>query len=383
MKKFIKVFGIALIGVLAISMTACNNGEGGGADSLRANPALVSFDADGSTTNATVVVTGADWTATDNQEWITVTPASGTNGSTFTVTVTTNDAESSRTGTITVSGGTGSPITVSVTQAGTVNIPVTAITLNTTAMSILTSGSGTLTATVEPAGATNSGLVWESSDDAVATVADGVVTAVADGQATITATAADGSGVAATAKVLVSFLGDISFLTEDVWNLGDQTWSDYLSAVGCEKDLYNGDVADCRRNNKVGYEYDGHLFSWRAVDAYKEFLCPDGWRIPTGNDFKELDIYLGGTGENSQGGNVDHVNEYVNQWGLQFSGNIAKSGTAGLFMGQGVNGYCWTQDEEVATHAFTLSIHYLGTVSPAVGLAKTNGYPLRCVKDNE
>lgn len=45
----------------------------------------------------------------------------------------------------------------------------------------------TLTATLTPAGATGT-ITWESSDDEVATVADGVVTGVAAGSATITAT---------------------------------------------------------------------------------------------------------------------------------------------------------------------------------------------------
>mgnify|MGYP003294177118 FL=1 len=48
------------------------------------------------------------------------------------------------------------------------------------------------TATVAPADATDKSVTWTSDNDAVATVADGVVTAVAEGTATITVTTVDG-----------------------------------------------------------------------------------------------------------------------------------------------------------------------------------------------
>ena len=51
----------------------------------------------------------------------------------------------------------------------------------------------TLTATVAPDDATDKTVTWATSDAAVATVADGVVTAVGAGTATITATATNGT----------------------------------------------------------------------------------------------------------------------------------------------------------------------------------------------
>ena len=75
-------------------------------------------------------------------------------------------------------------------------IPVTSISLNHTEESMTVGGELQLTATVNPSDATNSGIVWSSSDDAVATVSEtGLVTAVSVGIVTITATAVDGSGV--------------------------------------------------------------------------------------------------------------------------------------------------------------------------------------------
>ena len=84
-------------------------------------------------------------------------------------------------------------------------VPVSQITLNKTETSISVGNSETLTATVAPENAANKALKWVSSDEDVATVApDGTVTAVKAGAATITATAADGSGKSAVCKVTVT-----------------------------------------------------------------------------------------------------------------------------------------------------------------------------------
>ena len=84
-------------------------------------------------------------------------------------------------------------------------VPVSQITLNKAETSISVGNSETLTATVAPENATIKALTWASSDEDVATVApDGTVTAVKVGTATITATAADGSGKSATCKVTVT-----------------------------------------------------------------------------------------------------------------------------------------------------------------------------------
>jgi uncharacterized protein YjdB len=71
--------------------------------------------------------------------------------------------------------------------------PVTGVTLDVTELALVVPETATLTATVTPEDATNKAVVWASDNEAVATVAEGVVTAVAEGTATITVTTEDGS----------------------------------------------------------------------------------------------------------------------------------------------------------------------------------------------
>lgn len=82
--------------------------------------------------------------------------------------------------------------------------PVADVTFDKTTMILPVGKKDTIQVSVLPLGATNKRLEWKSSNTAVATVADGVVTAVAEGEATITGTTTDGSNISATCKVTVT-----------------------------------------------------------------------------------------------------------------------------------------------------------------------------------
>ena len=70
---------------------------------------------------------------------------------------------------------------------------MTGVTLNKASVELNVGASETLTATIAPADATNQKVTWASSDAAVATVdANGKVTGVKAGTATITVTTEDG-----------------------------------------------------------------------------------------------------------------------------------------------------------------------------------------------
>lgn len=81
-------------------------------------------------------------------------------------------------------------------------ISVTDVELDKSSLTLGVGSTETLTATVEPSDATNKAVTWSSNAKSVATVENGVVTAVSEGTATITATTTDG-GITATCTVTV------------------------------------------------------------------------------------------------------------------------------------------------------------------------------------
>ncbi|HEY5806597.1 MAG TPA: cellulase family glycosylhydrolase, partial [Povalibacter sp.] len=83
---------------------------------LNVSPTTVSLAAAASSA-AVSVTANLNWSVTDNASWLTVSPTSGANNGSFTVSATANTSTSSRSATVTVTGGSLTR-TITVTQAG-------------------------------------------------------------------------------------------------------------------------------------------------------------------------------------------------------------------------------------------------------------------------
>jgi len=173
-------------------------------------------------------------------------------------------------------------------------------------------------------------------------------------------------------------LGKISFASTQTWTVTSgtvtQTWSDAVVAAGADgKTTFDGTKADWRNN--PGYK--GTLFSWEAVNKYKDKLCPDGWRVPTYLDFMYLDLCLDGTGGIHSIATV--LAKYTNSsvWGGQYSGFCAGNGT---LEGQNDAGVYWSQESISAVETSCLVFRDDGIVFPGQSSAKILGFSLRCVK---
>lgn len=179
-------------------------------DSVKYTPAITTESLPdgivGTSYNQTLAATGSDaitWSVSGslpaglslngNTGAITGTPTV-TGSSTFTVTAQNSYGSDSR--------------ELSVTISARATVPVTGVSLDRSALTLSEGDTARLTATVEPADATNQNVTWASSAPDVATVdASGNVTAVAEGTATITATTEDG-GKTATCTVTVEHAHD-------------------------------------------------------------------------------------------------------------------------------------------------------------------------------
>ena len=109
---------------------------------------------------------------------------------------------------------------ITVTDQTNTDIHPTAVILNKESTTINRGSTETLIATIEPSNATNKDVLWDSSNTSVATVDDGIVTAVGAGSASITVTTVDGSKtdtcyvtVPTSNAVLVSVVIDPSVLS--------------------------------------------------------------------------------------------------------------------------------------------------------------------------
>ena len=112
--------------------------------------------------------------------------------------------EGFKTGTADITATTTDGSDLTATCRVTVIRYVSSIDLNEDEMTLFAGETRTLTATVNPTDATNRKLAWTSTDEAVATVEDGTVTARGNGSATVVATSTDGSNIQAVCRVTVT-----------------------------------------------------------------------------------------------------------------------------------------------------------------------------------
>jgi uncharacterized protein (TIGR02145 family) len=187
-------------------------------------------------------------------------------------------------------------------------------------------------------------------------------------------------------------LGRATFATDSIWAISGngitQIWSDAVQTVNCSnKTSFNGGDfltsnynIDCRSNPN----YKGDLFSWRAVSELKDELCPKDWRVPTLQDFIDLDIALGGTGsagiDNSGQNNPILRDKYLNVWGGAYGGTAA-NGISSIQQ-QGLQACYWSQSDHIQGTGHNLRFNASGDVNPQNRANKAAGFTLRCVRNN-
>ena len=169
----------------------------------------------------------------------------------------------------------------------TVAVPVSGIALNQTAAAMKAGESMTLTAVVTPDNASDKTVTWTSSNDSVASVEDGVVTAKAAGTATITAAA---GGFSATCQVSVAV--DVASVT-----IGGVTtnYSSLQAAFNAVKSCTAADNAVVKVLSDVTYngtlEVEGGVFTLDLGTA--TINCTDSSAIT----FRGGDVVITGNGK--------------------------------------------------------------------------------------
>lgn len=133
----------------------------------------------------------------DDCDWIKEEKTKAISTNTFYLNVLENTSLESRTAKVVFKNAeNGLAEEVTINQTGREAIQVESISLDKTELEITEGDKETLVATVLPENADNKNVIWTSSDESVATVKDGVVTAIKAGEATITAKTEDGEKTA-------------------------------------------------------------------------------------------------------------------------------------------------------------------------------------------
>ncbi|MCL2027665.1 MAG: hypothetical protein FWG79_04160 [Bacteroidales bacterium] len=170
-----------------------------------------------------------------------------------------------------------------------------------------------------------------------------------------------------------------------------QVWSGDVSTTGCNKTDFNSSYVDGDCRNAIN-GFNGHYFSWCYMMRHATTLCPTPWRVPSCQDFVNLDVALGGTGENRNVGSGEngwtgtgtdqkYTGTATGTWGGSFrwtgqtSDFITGTATTTTFY--------WSATHATVEWGWTL-LFEASHVWPQNGVSshRPNGLALRCVKDN-
>ena len=159
---------------------------------------------------------------------------------------------------------------------------VESVSLDKTNITLTEGDSKTLTATVYPDNATNKNVSWKSSDESVAAVSNGTVTALKAGTATITVTTEDG-GKTATCQVTVNArMYNVESVSLDKTNItlteGD---SKTLTATVYPDNATNKNVSWRSSNTSVATVNNGVVTAIKAGTATITVTTEDGGKTAT------------------------------------------------------------------------------------------------------
>jgi len=140
-------------------------------------------------------------------------------------------------------------------------------------------------------------------------------------------------------------------------------------------------------NNEANADSYGYLYNWSAVDDNRN-IAPEGWHVPTDNEWTALTDYLGGEG--IAGGKMKEAG--TEHWTAPNTGATNESGFTALpggFRGgqtgdyDGITGSCqfWSSTEFDGSKAWWRQLKYGDSDVDRGGYYKPAGFSIRCVKN--
>ncbi len=139
-------------------------------------------------------------------------------------------------------------------------------------------------------------------------------------------------------------------------------------------------------NNNANVSLYGALYNWYAVTDVRK-LCPEGWHVPTNDEWTTLTTFLGGL--EIAGGKMKETG--LEHWSSPNTGADNQSGFTGYGSGfrdlTGVYsslfefGYYWSSTEYSPTHGIGRKLFYDFPSVSFSGNYKQTGSAVRCIMD--
>jgi len=191
--------------------------------------------------------------------------------------------------------------------------------------------------------------------------------------------------------IIIMDMDGNEYLTVEI---GEQRWM----AENLRATLNNlGDSIEysCYNENESNCQDQGALYKWYAIS--NNDVCPEGWSVPTDNDWKILEIYLGmdagsanseGWRGSDEGGKLKALTSWdePNEGATNESGFTALSSGhmthTGSYVGMGYAAYFWTFSIKETGTAYG---RYLESSESKIGRGGWDIYDykfsVRCIKD--
>jgi uncharacterized protein (TIGR02145 family) len=163
-------------------------------------------------------------------------------------------------------------------------------------------------------------------------------------------------------------------------------WSGLTSGAYCDYD-----------NDSDTAEIYGRLYNWYAVNDSRS-IAPEGWHVPTDEEWKQLEMYLGmsqatadatGPRGTDEGGKLREAG--TTHWNPPNTGATNETGFSALpggyryangdFNSMGINATCWSSKESYSLGAWYRSLSHISSQVYRNYTNKRGGFSVRCVRD--
>ena len=170
------------------------------------------------------------------------------------------------------------------------------------------------------------------------------------------------------------------------YNNGDATSTGYSNSEWADLDETETGAYAAYNDNESNADIYGYLYNWYVVEDVRG-ICPEGWHVPTDEEYTLLTDYLDGT--SVAGGKMKEAG--IEHWNSPNEGATNESGFTGLPGGcrysdgryTNINniGYFWSSTESSDNNARYRGLLYNLPFVLKDGINNGYGLSIRCLKD--